>query len=305
MSAPAVEARGLTLRYGDFLAVDHLDFTVETGEVFGFLGANGAGKTTTIRMLCGLLTPTEGTARVAGFGFEDGGLQIKAHVGYMSQRFTLYNDMTVEENLRFTAALRRLSAPVYEGRVKELLDFIAFSQPMNTLVRDLPGGVKQQLALAAALLHDPDVLFLDEPTAGVAPATRRRFWGLIQGVAARGKTVFVTTHYMDEAEQCGRIALMRSGRIIALDTPAGLKRGAFPEPLYELAVTAEAPSDWMDQVRQVAPLESLVPYGLRAHATLPKGTAADVWAQIPWLSAAPITPSLEDVFVRLVEGAAR
>src|SRR5436190_11025639 len=164
MSAPAVEAHGLTLRYGDFLAVDHLDFTVETGEVFGFLGANGAGKTTTIRMLCGLLTPTEGTARVAGFGFDDGGLQIKAHVGYMSQRFTLYNDMTVEENLRFTAALRRLSAPVYEGRVKELLDFIAFSQPMNTLVRDLPGGVKQQLALAAALLHDPDVLFLDEPT---------------------------------------------------------------------------------------------------------------------------------------------
>src|SRR6185369_11377429 len=180
-------------------------------------------KTTTIRVLCGLLTPTSGKVRVAGLGFEDAGARaIKDKVGYMSQKLTIYQDMTVEENLAFCAALRKMDAPRLAARTKELFEFIRFSSDPKTLVQDLPGGLKQEVSLAAAMLHGPQIVFLDEPTAGVAPASRLRFWDLIKKIAGEGKTVFVTTHYMDEAEQCGRIALMGEGRLIALDTPAGL-----------------------------------------------------------------------------------
>src|SRR5689334_4528398 len=165
----AVEVSGLSIKFGDFTAVDDISFSVEKGEIFGFLGANGAGKTTTIRMLCGLLTPTSGTARIAGINFEGGEEKIKEKVGYMSQRFTLYNDLTVQENLDFTASLRKLPPEICRKRIEELFSFIKFNQPTNTLVKNLPGGIKQELSLVAAMLHDPEIVFLDEPTAGVSP----------------------------------------------------------------------------------------------------------------------------------------
>ncbi len=304
MSAPAVEVRNLSVRFGDFTAVDRVSFKVAKGEIFGFLGANGAGKTTTIRVLCGLLLPSSGSARVAGLGFEDGGLAIKHKVGYMSQKLTLYQDMSVAENLAFSAALRKMDDGRLKARTKELFGFIRFKGDPDTLVKDLPGGLKQEVSLAASLLHDPEVVFLDEPTAGVAPASRLRFWNLIRKVAAAGKTVFVTTHYMDEAEQCGRIALMRDGRLIALDSPAGLKRKAFPEPLIELRPGKAAGQAWAARLAKDKRVRELRPFGLRWHLS-PRSRAA-------WNSLRPklprgfgvkaVAPTLEDVFIRLVEG---
>ena len=296
----AVEAEHLTVRFGDFTAVDDVSFRVSPGEIFGFLGANGAGKTTTIRVLCGLLVPTSGRARVAGLEVADGLRAVKYKVGYMSQRFTLYDDMSVGENLAFAAALRRMPDAVLARRTKELFETIGFEPPAGTLVRDLPGGFKQELSLAAAMLHDPEILFLDEPTAGVAPAARARFWELIRRIAGSGKTVFVTTHYMDEAEQCGRIALMRTGKLIALDSPAGLKKSSFPEPLYEVAAGAAALVGWAERLKRDPSVIDAAPYGLRWHfgvrdeASFRRLTAG--------LETHRIEPTLEDVFVRLVEG---
>jgi len=223
MSDLAVETHDLTMKFGSFTAVDRITFSVERGEIFGFLGANGAGKTTTIRMLCGLLVPTSGVAKVAGLDLHDGLDPVKRKVGYMSQRFTLYGDLNADENLVFAAALRRMDDTVFRRRRDELFAMVGYDHAAKTLVRDMPPGVRQQLSLVAATLHDPEILFLDEPTAGVTPASRVRFWRLIRALADTGKTMFVTTHYMDEVEQCGRIALMRDGKIVALDTPAGLK----------------------------------------------------------------------------------
>jgi ABC-2 type transport system ATP-binding protein len=294
----------LTVRFGDFTAVDEVSFRVAPGEIFGFLGANGAGKTTTIRVLCGLLVPTSGRARVAGLDVADGLQAVKHKVGYMSQRFTLYDDLSVAENLAFAAALRKMPDAVLARRTKELFGTIGFDQPVDTLVKNLPGGFKQELSLAAAMLHDPEIVFLDEPTAGVAPAARARFWGLIRRIAATGKTVFVTTHYMDEAEQCGRIALMRTGKLIALDSPEGLKASAFPEPLYELTAREGAPAGWAERAKADPSVIDASPYGLRWHfgvrdmagfARLTASLGASVESR-------RIKPTLEDVFVRLVEG---
>lgn len=224
----SVEVKNLSVKFGDFFAVKDISFAVERGEIFGFLGANGAGKTTTIRVLCGLMLPTEGEAFVGGVNVQEDPFAVKKKVGYMSQKFTLYDDMTVAENLSFTASLRKMDSTQFQKQKKMLLDFIHFKNPENSMVRDLSGGVKQQVSLVASLLHDPDVVFLDEPTAGVSPAYRQRFWGLIRELAKAHKTVFVTTHYMDEAEQCDRIALMRSGELIALDSPENLKKQSFP-----------------------------------------------------------------------------
>jgi len=220
----AVEVKALTVRFGDFVAVNNISFAVENGEIFGFLGANGAGKTTTIRVLCGLLVPTSGEAWVNGIPVVTAEEKnVKQRVGYMSQKFTLYDDLSIEENFDFAAALRSLKRDAYLARRKELLDFISFDRDLGSLVRDLPGGTKQQISLTVALLHDPAIIFLDEPTAGVSPASRAKFWDLIRKLAAAGKTIFVTSHYMDEVEQCGRIALMRDGTIIALGSPSELK----------------------------------------------------------------------------------
>ncbi|MBI5882053.1 MAG: ABC transporter ATP-binding protein [Elusimicrobia bacterium] len=302
----AIEVRDLTVRFGDFTAVDRVSFSVSRGEVFGFLGANGAGKTTAIRTLCGLLTPTEGSVSVAGLGFEDGGAAIKSRVGYMSQRFTLYNDLSVAENLAFAAGLRRMGSTALKKRASELLGFIGFDRGLDTLVRDLAGGLKQELALAASLLHDPEIVFLDEPTSGVSPASRERFWNLIARLTDSGKTVLVTTHYMDEAEHCGRIGLMAAGRLIALDTPERLKSSVFPGPMVEIDPGAVDP-------RAVAGLAaepgvvSFQPHGQRFHLNAVDEAA---WTALerrlpPGANARRIRPSLEDVFIRLVEEAGR
>ncbi len=224
----AVQVQDMSVKFGKFFAVNNISFQVKRGTIFGFLGANGAGKTTTIRVLCGLLTPTSGNVTVAGYNLNAGTENIKRQVGYMSQKFTLYNDLTVAENLNFIAALRKLDKVTYFRRREQLFDFVSFDRKIDTLVQDLPGGTKQHVSLAASLLHDPEIIFLDEPTAGVSPSARARFWLLINRLAANGKTVFVTTHYMDEAEQCQEIALMRDGKIVALDTPAKLKANTFP-----------------------------------------------------------------------------
>jgi ABC-2 type transport system ATP-binding protein len=304
MNDLAVEVSGLSVRFGDFVAVDRISFTVRSGEIFGFLGANGAGKTTTIRVLCGLLRPSEGSVRVAGVSFDHGEQAVKSKVGYMSQKFTLYNDMTVEENLNFTASLRKLDRATYEQRRRELFDFISFDRPLSTIVRELSGGTKQQVSLAAALLHDPEIIFLDEPTAGVTPASRARFWRLIRKLAGRNKTVFVTTHYMDEAEQCGRIALMRDGKIIALDSPEGLKTATFSTPMLEFDPRGALSFAEVSAMAQHEVFLFFEPYGLRFHAAI--RSEAD-WEAVRGefekkFLVRRIKPSLEDVFIQTVEG---
>jgi len=306
-TAPALEVNGLSIKFGDFIAVDNVTFSVAKGVIFGFLGANGAGKTTTIRMLCGLLVPSSGSARVGGLGFEDGGRGIKKIVGYMSQKFTLYNDMTVGENLDFAAGLRKLEPAYAKKRRAELFDLIGFTRPLSTMVASLPGGIKQELALGAAMLHDPEIVFLDEPTSGVAPASRARFWALIRRLTGLGKTVIVTTHYMDEAEQCGRIALMRAGKLIALGSPAELKKSAFPGPMAELDFKGEDASSFISGLEKARGLLELSPQGRRWHAAFSDKPAMDaaLSALPPSAAHALIMPSLEDVFIRLVEGAER
>ena len=221
--ALAIEARGLTRRFGSFVAVDHITFDVGAGEVFGFLGANGAGKTTAIKMLIGLLAPSDGEARVAGFDVGTERAQIRRNIGYMSQRFSLYNDLTVRENIQLYGGIYGLSDALLRERTTVLLESLGLSGSAGDLVGTLPLGWKQKLAFSVALLHEPKIVFLDEPTGGVDPITRRQFWELIYAAAARGTTVFVTTHYMDEAEYCDRISIMVDGTIAALGTPAALK----------------------------------------------------------------------------------
>ena len=306
-ASSALEVKNLSIKFGDFAAVDNVSFSVNRGEIFGFLGANGAGKTTTIRMLCGLLVPTSGSALVGGLGFEDGGQGIKKIVGYMSQKFTLYNDLTVGENLDFAAGLRKLEPAYAKKRRQELFELIAFDKPLTSMVASLPGGIKQELALAAAMLHDPEIVFLDEPTSGVAPASRARFWALIRRITGLGKTVIVTTHYMDEAEQCGRIALMRTGKLIALGSPEELKKSAFPGPMAELDFKGEDASSFISGLEKARGLLELSPQGMRWHAAFSDKPAMDAALSALPSSASrhPIKPSLEDVFIRLVEGAER
>lgn len=299
----SVEVSGLTVKFGDFTAVDNISFSVNKGEIFGFLGANGAGKTTTIRVLCGLLIPTSGNVKIAGYTFDHGMKMIKSKVGYMSQRFTLYNDLTVKENLSFTASLRNMDDKIFNRRKDELFEFIGFDFREDSLVGNLPGGLRQKVSLVAAMLHDPEIIFLDEPTAGVPPNVRAKFWDLIRELSNTGKTVFVTTHYMDEAEECHRIALMKTGQIIALDSPDGLEN-SFPEILIEIEPEENAPKNWIEELKKQSGIRKIEPYGLRCHLTVEN---MDIWNRISGqldkkLKAKLIRPSLEDVFIRLVEG---
>lgn len=234
MSAPAVEVRELSRRFGDFLAVDRVSFTVTAGEIFGFLGANGAGKTTTIRILCGLLAPSEGRASVAGLDVATQAEAVRRRIGYMSQKFSLYDDLTPEENLEFFGGIYGLSGEERRRRRSELMAELKLSGEAGRLTRTLPLGHKQRLALACAVQHRPPVLFLDEPTGGVDPIVRRNFWEIIYRLAGGGTTVFVTTHYMDEAEYCQRLSIMHRGAIIALDTPAALKEKSGAATLQEV-----------------------------------------------------------------------
>ncbi len=218
-----IETNKLTKRFGDFTAVDRISFSVEEGEIFGFLGANGAGKTTAMRMLCGLSLPTAGEAHVAGYDVYRQAEQIKRNIGYMSQKFSLYGDLKVWENIRLYGGIYGLSEKKLKQKTEELLSVLDLETERNTLVDALPLGWKQKLAFSVAIIHEPRIVFLDEPTGGVDPVTRRQFWELIYQAAERGITVFVTTHYMDEAEYCNRVSIMVDGRIEALDTPAALK----------------------------------------------------------------------------------
>ncbi|MBX3174843.1 MAG: ABC transporter ATP-binding protein [Gemmatimonadaceae bacterium] len=227
----AIEARGLTRRFGDFTAVDAISFDVAPGEVFGFLGANGAGKTTAIRMLIGLLAPSDGSARVAGFDVATESERVRRAIGYMSQRFSLYEDLTIRENIALYGGIYGLADRVIAERGGRLLSELGLEGHADDLVRSLPLGWKQKLAFSVALLHEPQVVFLDEPTGGVDPVTRRQFWERIYATAAAGTTVFVTTHYLDEAEYCDRICIMVDGRVAALGTPEDLKREYAAESL--------------------------------------------------------------------------
>jgi ABC-2 type transport system ATP-binding protein len=233
----------LTKRFGSFIAANELTFEVGKGEIFGFLGANGAGKTTAMRMLCGLLAPSSGRAKIAGFDIYHETDKIKRNIGYMSQKFSLYDDLTVSENIRFYAGIYGMSIPAIKEKTKALLEELQLTAEAKTLVRELPLGWKQKLAFSVSIVHDPGIVFLDEPTGGVDPVTRRQFWDLIYAAADRGVTIFVTTHYMDEAEYCNRVSIMVDGVIAALDSPAALKRQygdrSMEDVFYELARKAK------------------------------------------------------------------
>ena len=223
MGEEVIIARDLRKSFGDFHAVDGISFEVKRGEIFGFLGANGAGKTTAMRMLTGLSKPTSGEGRVAGYDITREAEQVKKHIGYMSQRFSLYEDLRVWENLRLYGGIYGMSQRLIRERTELLLTSLSFEARRDTLVRDLPLGWRQKLAFSVAVFHEPEVVFLDEPTGGVDPVTRRQFWELIYAASQRGITVFVTTHYMDEAEYCDRVSIMVDGRIDALDSPSALR----------------------------------------------------------------------------------
>lgn len=301
----AVETDHLTRRFGEFIAVNGVSLTVAPGEVFGFLGPNGSGKTTTIRMLCGLLAPSSGAGRVLGFDIGRESEAIKARIGYMSQRFSLYSDLTALENLRFYADVYGLSPTERTARTAELLALAGLAGRERTMTSALSGGWKQRLALACAIMHRPQVLFLDEPTGGVDPEARRVFWDLIYNLAQDGVTVFVTTHYMDEAEHCNRIGMMHGGKLIALDTPAGLKHSVVTGAVLEIEGT---PQERARAIVAAQPgVHEVAPHGARLHATVDRAAQhapqieAALWAGgVTEVRVEQIDPSLEDVFVALI-----
>jgi ABC-2 type transport system ATP-binding protein len=301
----------LTKHFGDFVAVDHVTFTVKRGEVYGWLGPNGAGKTTTIRMLLGLLKPTEGWARVLGYDPATQAKKMQAHVGYMSQLFTLYKDLTARENIRFYGQAYGLSRGELRRRQAEILEMAGLEGRENTLTANLSGGWKQRLALGCAIVHKPRVVFLDEPTAGVDPISRREFWELIYTMAQNGVTVLVTTHYMDEAELCQRVGFLSEGRLVALDTPDRLKETEMYGQVLE--INASNPDQGMRVLKKAQasghlPCDEVALYGAQIHVVVP---SAEAFRQpvrvllesegievhtIEW-----IAPTLEDVFISSVK----
>jgi ABC-2 type transport system ATP-binding protein len=231
-----IYAENLTKKFGNFVAVNSITFSVKKGEIYGFLGANGAGKTTAIRMLCGLSTPTSGKATVAGFDVFKQTESIKKNIGYMSQKFSLYEDLTVKENIRFYGGIYGLTNKEIKEKTEYLLDILKIGDAKDKLIKSLPLGWKQKLAFSVSIIHNPKIVFLDEPTGGVDPLTRRQFWNMIYEAAAKGVTVFVTTHYMDEAEYCNRVSIMSDGIIAALDTPSKLKEKYNAKTMHEVFV---------------------------------------------------------------------
>jgi ABC-2 type transport system ATP-binding protein len=302
--ARAVEVRELTRKFGEFVAVDRVNFDVAEGEIFGFLGPNGAGKTTTIKMLTGLLRPTSGSARVAGFDVQSEIEQVKLNIGYMSQLFSLYPDLTVLENVQLFGGLYGVTGDRFAERREWVVEMAGLRDRQGQMTGELPLGFKQRLALGCAVVHEPPILFLDEPTSGVDPISRRNFWDLIYEFAGGGTTVFVSTHYMEEAEYCNRLALMNRGSIIALDQPHSLKE-AIQEPILEV-LADDAPR--AVEVLQGAPgILEVTMFGRAVHAMVEDEAAGA--KEIPERLAAaghaaesiqPIEPSLEDVFVSFV-----
>lgn len=302
----AVEVKDLVKRFGNFVAVDRVSFAVRRGEIFGFLGPNGAGKSTTIRMLCALLLPTSGRATVGGMDLATSSEAIRKNIGYMSQRFSLYDDLTVEENIDFFSGVYQVPAAHREERKEYVLAMSDLRERRNTMTRILPGGLKQRLALGCAILHQPPILFLDEPTSGVDPIARRSFWSLIYQLSDAGHTVFVSTHYMDEAEYCHRLALMYRGRIIALGTPPELKEQLRSHSLMNLIS-----SDSLESMKLLDKTEGVLEvavFGGGLHVTVqdPETTGARIRnalreGNISIRSLELIQPSMEDVFVAMIE----
>jgi ABC-2 type transport system ATP-binding protein len=305
-SAAAIDVRGLTRRFGTFVAVDDLSFSVKQGEIFGFLGANGAGKSTTIRMLCGLLKPTAGTALVGGIDVSRDPEGVKRAIGYMSQKFSLYELLTVDQNIAFFGGIYGLSRERLAARRQFVLEMAGLQGRENTLTRELPGGWSQRLALGCAILHEPRIVFLDEPTGGVDPLSRRRFWDLIGTLSRHGVTVLVTTHYLDEAEHCHRIAIIQAGKLAALGTASALKQVFASRPILE--INASQPVQAMAILDNNANVEKTSLFGTAVHAVLrnastdPAALTAALRAEgIEVTSIGRVTPSLEDVFLDVVE----
>jgi ABC-2 type transport system ATP-binding protein len=302
--------RDLTRRFGQFVAVDRVSFDVHAGEIFGFLGSNGAGKSTTIRMLCGLLRPTAGSAVVGGIDVSRDPEGVKRRIGYMSQKFSLYELLTVGQNIRFYAGLYGLSGERYTQRRRVVLEMAGLEGREQMLARDLPGGWRQRLALGCAILHEPPILFLDEPTGGVDPLSRRKFWNLIGQLSASGVTILVTTHYLDEAEYCHRLALIHAGRLAALGTTGELKEAFVTRPIVEVqagdAVAAMRALDQMPEVEKTSLFGTAVHAVLRTMAVPPEVVGERLRAQgLDIRAVATVAPSLEDVFLDVVEKAGR
>jgi len=303
---PAVHIQNLVKRFGDFVAVDNVTLDVAPGEIFGFLGPNGAGKSTTIRILCGLLPPTSGDASVGGFDVRTQPEDIKKNIGYMSQKFSLYDDLTVSENIEFFGGVYGVSQEKLIARRDYVLNMAGLENQRDMMTRLLAGGWKQRLALGCAILHEPPILFLDEPTSGVDPIARRGFWQLIYQLSAAGHTIFVTTHYMDEAEYCHRVALMYGGRIIALGSPEELKNSLGVGHLLNLITTDLLAS--MTVLEKHSSLLDIAVFGGGLHVKVDNAEIAmkDIralldGAGIKITTLEPITPSMEDVFVSLIE----
>jgi ABC-2 type transport system ATP-binding protein len=301
-----VAVRNLEKRFGSFVAVNRVSFEVRKGEIFGFLGPNGAGKSTTIRMLCGLLAPTSGEGTVAGFDLNTEVEKIKQNIGYMSQRFSLYEDLTVEENIDFFGGIYRIPAERKAERKEWVLRMAGLSDHRGTRTAFLSGGWKQRLALGCAILHEPPILFLDEPTSGVDPISRRNFWERIYELAGKGVTVFVTTHYMDEAEYCDRLGLIYRGELVALGTPEEMKTRLMKDEVVEILL--ERPQDAIGLLDGIADVKGAALFGMGIHAVVARAQEAVPSLRssleaggFPVRRIGKIVPSLEDVFVSLVE----
>jgi len=304
MENQVITVRNLMKKFGSFVANDNLNFEVYSGEIFGFLGANGAGKTTTIRILSGLSRPTSGEVTVAGFDAYRQPEMIKKNIGYMCQKFSLYEDLTVKENIMLYGGIYGMKLALIKERVLELLERLNFQEYENRIISDFPLGLRQKLAFSVAVLHEPRIVFLDEPTGGVDPITRRQFWEMIYETAARGITVFVTTHYMDEAEYCNRIGMMFQGELIALSEPDELRR-QLPGALYQLDCEplelAESILRRMPSVLGVSVHGALLHVDIQSEESKPEIEAALAEAGVSVRRLEPALPSLEDVFIQLVE----
>jgi len=301
----SIEVKALTKKFGDFTAVDNINFQIKKGEIFGFLGPNGSGKTTTIRMLIGLMDPTSGSANVGGFDVAKQSEQVKKVIGYMSQKFSLYDDLTVSENIEFFAGVYQTKKETREQRKDEVIKISELFGKENTLTGELASSMKQHLALGCAMINDPQIIFLDEPTAGVDPVARRKFWHTIKMLSERGVTVLVTTHYMDEAENCDRIALISDGVIVACDTPENLKRDRMKGILLEIECSNAMRA--LEILRIDPSLHEVSLYGLFLHVVVESEEATEMIRNrlsdnnISIEKIEKITPALEDVFVSLVE----
>ena len=302
----AVSVQDLEKRFGTFVAVNKINFQVSKGEIFGFLGPNGAGKSTTIRMLCGIISPTSGSGQVGGYDIVKEQYKIKEHIGYMSQKFSLYDDLTVEENINFYSGIYKIPHNLRKERTEEVIKLADIENFRDRLTKTISGGWKQRLALGCALLHKPKIIFLDEPTSGVDPITRVNFWQIIKGLAANGVTVFVTTHYMDEAENCNRMVLIYKGTIIAMGTPGEMKTKYMKNDVLEIVL--EDAKDWLDRIAKIEGVKEAALFGANIHTVVYDSAKAipvikDFLRQSGTgeVTVNKILPSLEDVFVSSIE----